>query len=220
MSRPWEASWTEIVFSPSDGIPALGLLWPSRSEFFDRQFKTLSLLFSDSLISFLFFRVNSFSILKDISPDSSYVKLLVSTSSRGWVGRGTATSRAFPILSISVACFPLWNFGRHSIFFHQKCNTIREFNRQLYWTSGKNLYDLYKEKFLCYPFINLDSSINESYFSIFCSFLCCVTRPALAKGFHVARLLNAVNTEQTCVNSLLFAVSAWFVQKHPEKGTP
>ena len=54
-------------------------------------------------------------------------------------------------------------------------------------------------------------SINESQFSVFNSDLCCVASHAVAKRFLVARLLNAVETEQTretpCYCRLLLCLS-------------
>ena len=72
-TSPWDASWTEIAFSPSDIIPPLGLLWSLRSEFSDREFKAFSISFSHCLISSLLFRVDSFFNLKDISSNDVFL---------------------------------------------------------------------------------------------------------------------------------------------------
>ena len=91
-SCPWDAGWTEILFSPSDVISALGPLWSSRSEFTDRELKAFSMLFSDFLISSFNFRIISVAILKDISSTCSSVKLFVSVSSHAELQWGENSS--------------------------------------------------------------------------------------------------------------------------------
>ena len=119
-SSPWDACWTEIVFTFSDVILALGLLWSSPSEFSDRKFKAFSSIFSDFLISFLIFWVNSFSMFKDTSSICSSVKLFLSTFSRG-----NCNKVNFSHFDCLRSLFPLKISCWHLIFIYKKCGTIR-----------------------------------------------------------------------------------------------